>query len=305
MFSCRNWFAYSCAFVLLISWSVVTVAKDAGYYGYGKPASPEEIAGWDIDVRPDGLGLPPGSGSVGDGEWVYEDQCAECHGSFGEGVGRYPVLAGGEGTLTDARPHKTVGSFWPHTSTLWDYIHRAMPFAQPESLTDNEVYALTAYVLYLNDVVEDDFVLSQDNLTDIELPNKLNFMPDNRPDTQNVRCMQDCKAGEVIVVSMVEPPAQDTAMLAPTEVAAAEVSGKPVYEQACALCHDMGIGGAPAIRDKPAWSPRISRGLEQMVQHAIEGYTGESGFMPAKGGFTHLSDDEVATAVSYMVEASQ
>ncbi len=93
-----------------------------------QPATEEEIAGWDIDVRPDGLGLPEGSGSVEDGEMLYEDKCASCHGSFGEAVGRYPVLAGGFDTLTEARPEKTVGSFWPYASTLWDYIHRAMPF---------------------------------------------------------------------------------------------------------------------------------------------------------------------------------
>ena len=128
-------FRLASALLLLLSAST-SYAAEPGYYGYGSPASAEEIAGWDIDVRPDGTGLPPGSGSVEDGEWLYEDQCAECHGSFGEGVNQYPSLAGGEDTLTDNRPHKTVGSFWPHTSTLWDHIHRAMPFAQPESLHD-------------------------------------------------------------------------------------------------------------------------------------------------------------------------
>ena len=100
------------------------------------------IAGWDIDVRPDGVGLPEGSGSVEDGEMLYEMQCAECHGSFGEGVGRYPVLAGGEGTLREERPERTVGSYWPYTSPLFDYIYRAMPFTQPESLSADETYAI-------------------------------------------------------------------------------------------------------------------------------------------------------------------
>jgi len=124
-------------------------AEEAGHYGYGQDATAEQIAGWDIDIRPDGMGLPPGGATPEDGEMLYEDKCASCHGSFGEGVGRYPVLSGGEGTLTEARPEKTVGSFWPYASTLWDYIHRAMPFTAPESLTDEEVYATTAYVLYL------------------------------------------------------------------------------------------------------------------------------------------------------------
>ena len=148
---------------------------EAGHFGYGETATAEQVAGWDIDVRPDGMGLPPGGASAEDGEMLYEDQCASCHGSFGEGVGRYPVLAGGEGTLTEARPEKTVGSFWPYASTLWDYIHRAMPFTQPETLTDEEVYAITAYVLYLNDLIEYDYELTQINLADIEMPNRNGF----------------------------------------------------------------------------------------------------------------------------------
>ena len=166
---------------------------EAGQYGIGKPATAEEIAGWDIDIRPDGKGLPPGSGSVEDGEMMYEAKCASCHGSFGEGVGRYPILSGGEGTLTEPRPEKTVGSFWPYASTLWDYIHRAMPFTQPQSLSDDEVYAITAYVLYLNDLVEDDFVLTPETFTSIEMPNQDGFFLDDRPDTSNTTCMKDCK----------------------------------------------------------------------------------------------------------------
>ena len=130
----------SLVLVALVS-GYAQAADKTGYYSYGSPATDAEIAGWDIDVRPDGIGLPPGSGSVKDGEMLYEDQCAECHGSFGEGVGRFPVLAGGEGSLTDQRPSKTVGSFWAHTSTLWDYIHRTMPYTRLASLTDEEVYS--------------------------------------------------------------------------------------------------------------------------------------------------------------------
>ena len=169
------------------------VSAEVGGYGIGSPATASEIAGWDIDIRPDGKGLPAGSGSVEDGEMMYEEKCASCHGSFGEGVGRYPVLSGGEGTLTEERPDKTVGSFWPYASTLWDYIHRAMPFVQPQSMTDEEVYAITAYVLYLNDLVEDDFVLTADNLASIEMPNKDGFFFDDRPDTSNTACMKNCK----------------------------------------------------------------------------------------------------------------
>lgn len=169
------------------------LADGPGHFGYGRVASPEQIARWDIDVRPDGLGLPPGRGSVSAGEPIYESQCAHCHGSFGEGVGSYPALAGGEGSLRDRRPRKTVGSFWRFTSTLWDYIRRAMPFAQPGSLSDEAVYAVTAYVLYLNDIVAEDFVLTRENLSTVRLPNERNFVPEQRPDTQNARCMRDCR----------------------------------------------------------------------------------------------------------------
>ncbi|MBO6562710.1 MAG: cytochrome c, partial [Nisaea sp.] len=90
-------------------------------YGLGRAATPDEVAAWDIDVRPDGLGLPEGKGSVADGEAIYTERCAVCHGDFGEAVGRWPVLAGGQGTLMSARPVKTIGSYWPYLSTVWDY----------------------------------------------------------------------------------------------------------------------------------------------------------------------------------------
>ena len=179
--------------IVTLGFVVEAHAEEAGHYGYGQDATAEQIAGWDIDIRPDGMGLPPGGATPEDGEMLYEDKCASCHGSFGEGVGRYPVLAGGEGTLTEARPEKTIGSFWPYASTLWDYIHRAMPFTAPESLTDEEVYAITAYVLYLNDLIEYDFELTQENLADVEMPNKDGFFFDDRPDVKAKRCMKNCK----------------------------------------------------------------------------------------------------------------
>ena len=286
-------------------------AKEPGYYNYGKPASAEEIAGWDIDIRPDGAGLPPGGGTVEEGEWLYEDQCAECHGSFGEGVGRYPALSGGEGTLTDARPHKTVGSFWPHTSTLWDYIHRAMPFTQPESLSDNEVYAVTAYVLYLNDLVDYEFELTRDNFAEVELPNKANFHVDERPDTANTRCMKNCKdPGTVtitsrVVAAPVETAAAPAAATAVDAVTSGTETGRTAYAEACALCHDSGLAGAPKMGDAAAWAARSEQGMEVLVRHAIEGYQGDAGMMPPKGGFLHLSDQQVTDAVLYMIEASQ
>ena len=287
-----------------------------GHYGYGTPATEAQIAGWDIDIRPDGLGLPDGGGSVEDGEWLYDEKCAECHGTFGEGVGRYPVLAGGAGSLRDARPNKTVGSYWGHTSTLYDYIRRTMPFTQPESLSNDETYALTAYVLYLNDLVADDFMLTHENLTSIQLPNAGGFVPDPRPDVANVRCMKNCRdAAAIQILSEAAPGATgeplDGGALGDAEgggeaEAAAEVHpGAATYGQYCSICHDVGVGGAPKLGDADQWASRNAKGMPVLMANAINGVTSANGVMPAKGGFVHLSDDEVNTAVEYMVEASR
>jgi len=105
----------------------------------GRPALPEEVAAWDIDVAPRDVGLPEGSGDVATGEELFVEKCAYCHGDFGEGVDRWPVLAGGQGSLTEPRPVKTIGSYWPYLSTVWDYVHRAMPFPEPQSLSVDEL----------------------------------------------------------------------------------------------------------------------------------------------------------------------
>ena len=178
--------------------AALTSPAMAGGLGLGRAATDAEIAAWNIDVRPDGTGLPDGQGSVSDGEEIFTNRCAVCHGDFGEGVGRWPVLAGGQGTLTKERPNKTIGSYWPYLSTVFDYVHRAMPFGEGQSLTADETYALTAYLLYLNDIVTDeDFVLSRDNFTEIHLPNEGNFVDDPRPDMPTVvdaaPCMESCR----------------------------------------------------------------------------------------------------------------
>ncbi len=164
-------------------------------YGLGQTASPELIAGWDIDVRPDGQGLPTGQGTAAGGETIFVEQCASCHGEFGEAVGRYPVLIGGGDSLASPDPVKTVGSYWPYASTLWDYIHRAMPFGDAQSLSVDETYAITAYVLYLNDLVAEDFVLDRNSLPKVVMPNRDGFIAeDPRPDTPAAEpCVSDCK----------------------------------------------------------------------------------------------------------------
>jgi len=176
--------------------------------GLGRPASDAEIAAWDIDVRPDGQGLPEGQGTPLEGEEVYAEHCAVCHGDFGEGVDRWPVLVGGFETLTNDRPVKTIGSYWPFASTVWDYIHRAMPFGEAQSLSDDDVYAIVAYLLYMNDILDDEeVVLSRESFDDIVMPNADGFIPDDRPDMTIVSkddamgglCMKDCTDGPVEV----------------------------------------------------------------------------------------------------------
>jgi cytochrome c len=167
-------------------------------FGLGREALPEEIAAWDIDILPDGRGLPKGSGDAIVGEEVFALRCASCHGDFAEGVDNWPVLAGGFDTLADKDPVKTVGSYWPHLSTVWDYINRSMPFGAAQTLTADEVYAITAYILYSNDMIEDDFVLSHENFNDVQMHNKDGFIIDDRAANeyklwQIKPCMNNCK----------------------------------------------------------------------------------------------------------------
>lgn len=180
--------------LFVIAGAVTGEAAQRQPFGYGAPATPEQIAGWDIDARgDDGKGLPSGKGSVARGAEVFADQCAICHGTFGEGEGRYPKLVGGDGSLTADRPEPTVGSYWPFPVTLWDYINRAMPFPTPHSLSADDVYALTAYILNLNGIVPDDFVADRDSLPKVKMPNRDSFTwQDPRPDTVDKPCMTKC-----------------------------------------------------------------------------------------------------------------
>ena len=185
------------SFFILLSLFVFYSFAYSQPLGLGRPATDNEVASWDIDIRPDGKGLPVGSGSVIIGEELYTDNCSSCHGDFGEGIDRWPELAGGFDTLDSEDPVKTVGSYWPYLSTVWDYVHRAMPFGNAQSLNNDEVYAITAYILYLNDLVDEDFELSHVNFEEINLPNEENFYLDNRENLENTtynnRCMQNCK----------------------------------------------------------------------------------------------------------------
>ena len=150
-------------------------------YGIGRPATAAEIAAWNIDIDRDGRKLPPGRGSVAQGGALFAERCAACHGEKAEG-GLGDRLVGGQGTLASATPVKTVGSFWPYAPTLFDYVRRAMPMNAPQSLTDDEVYAVVGYLLNLNGLVPDDVVLEARTLAAVRMPNRDGFVPDPRPD---------------------------------------------------------------------------------------------------------------------------
>jgi S-disulfanyl-L-cysteine oxidoreductase SoxD len=146
----------------------------------GKPISPEDLASWDISVGPDGKGLPPGSGTAKDGEAVFMAKCQACHGAKGAGQPN-DRLVGGQGSLPgDKPPVKTVGSFWPYATTLFDYVRRAMPFNQSKSLTNDEVYAVAAYVLNLNGVIGETDVINAQTLPNVKMPNRDGFTPFHR-----------------------------------------------------------------------------------------------------------------------------
>ncbi len=142
----------------------------------GRPATPAEIAGWDISIAPDGRGLPQGSGTAAQGATVYAQKCQACHGDKGVG-GANDRLAGGQGTLASKTPVRTVGSYWPYATTVFDYVRRAMPFAQPLSLTDSEVYALTAYLLNVNGIIGERDVMNAETLPRVKMPNRDSFTP--------------------------------------------------------------------------------------------------------------------------------
>ena len=156
-------------FLIMISLSIsFSSHAENRKYNIGKIATKIEIAGWDIDVRPDGVGAPKGSGNAIDGEEIYVNRCASCHGDFGEGVDRWPALVGGDGTLASHDPEKTTGSYWPYASTIFDYVYRSMPFGEAQTLTHDETYKLVAYLLNMNEIIDEDYVLSEKNIGKIK-----------------------------------------------------------------------------------------------------------------------------------------
>jgi len=160
---------------------------------YGKPISDADLAPWNIDIRTqDGAGLPSGKGSVAQGKQVYEAKCIACHGEDAKGGSVYATMVGGIGSFTTNTRVLTPGSMYPYAPILFDYIRRAMPMNEPQTLTADEVYALSAYILNLNGLIPADAVMDAKSLTAVQMPNRNGFIPDDRPDVKAVRCMKDC-----------------------------------------------------------------------------------------------------------------
>ena len=313
-----------------------------GLVKFGRKPTADEIKAWNIDVMPDGTGLPEGHGTVEEGDSLYEEKCAACHFDFGTGGSGYPALQKGnayEGqkTLTNQRvdgndegPIRVFGTYWPHASTLWWYIKTGMPHPNPMSLSDDEVYALCAYIISINELkidgeeLDDDYDLNREKFLKLVMPNKDGFIPkiDGKNGLENTRkffndfknygngtrCMKNCFDGKPKLariagsgISDYEPPISEKKDLPKKKAGAgAEHPGKKAYEASCAVCHATDAMGAPKVGDKKAWEARIAKGMETLYKNAIHGING----MPPKGG-TSLSDDKIKEIVDYMVGASK
>ena len=161
--------------------------------GYGKPISEADITPWNIDIRTsDGRGLPRGRGTAAEGKKIYDAKCLACHGADAKGGSVYGTMVGGIGSFTTNTRVLTPGSMYPYALILFDYIRRAMPMDKPQTLTPDEVYALSAYLLNLNELIQADGVIDQNTLPKIQMPNRNGFIRDDRPDVKAARCLTNC-----------------------------------------------------------------------------------------------------------------
>ena len=319
---------------------------------FGKPATANEIKAWDVDALPDGTGLPKGEGVVEDGDELYEAQCAACHGEFGAGGKGYPQLTGGNQdkdengivkTLKNQRlqpgmdaPKRTIGTYWPKATTLFTYIRDAMPYAHPKSLTANETYAITAYLLAQNGIeidgeeMDDEYVLTKEKLIKVVLPNVNGFYPniDGPNGIENVRaffadraknigsgtrCMKDCKdpgmdgKTEATIMRIkyemkdVVPPYAYAKDLPPEVEDKTITRGEKLYNESCKVCHATTAMGAPAVGDADTWKDVMAKGLGEVVGNAITGMGG----MPPKGGNENLTNTEIKLIVEFMINSSK
>ena len=303
--------------------------------GFGKAATPAEIAGWDIDVRPDGAGLPRGRGSVAKGQEIYDEKCASCHGTFGESTDYMPI-AGGVGSLKTAQPVRTTGSKLNYATTLFDYIRRAMPFTNPQTLAPDEVYALTAYVLNLNDILPSDAVLDQDSLPKLRLPNRDGFTTkhgftrrDGQPDTRNVACMTNCTTqlrlssempdyardahGNLAEQTRALGAVEGVNTVAPNAAPAANVvasvtlpAGAALAQKAgCMACHGVVKGAVgPAFRDVAAKYADAGQAEARLVAKIRNGGGGVWGAIPMPAQ-PQLKEGDARVIVQWILAGSK
>jgi cytochrome c len=322
-----------------------TAVAEGRWGQIGRPATPAEVKAWDIDVRPDFKGLPKGSGSVARGQDIWEAKCASCHGVFGESTHVFTPIAGGI-SAEDLKTGRTASLTKPtearstlmklsQVSTLWDYINRAMPWNAPRSLSTDDVYAVTAYVLNLGDIVPADFTLSDANIREVQarLPNRNGMTTDHgmwkvngKPDVVNVACMKDCPVEGLVKSSLPEVArpahgnlADQVRPLGPVRgavtVVQAAPSAKPApsggaamqalaNKGACLSCHQVEakvVG--PSFKDVAAKYKGDAEALSKLaakIKSGGQGVWGAIPMPPAQG----LSDDEIAKLAKWILDGS-
>jgi S-disulfanyl-L-cysteine oxidoreductase SoxD len=335
-------------------------------YNIGRTPTKREISAWNVDIRPDGKDLPEfdmkngevvldengkpkkAEGSVEQGAELYDSQCVMCHGDFGTGGKGYPRLAGGTKEslkiqrLNPADEHpnpdtaiRTIGSYWPYATTIFWYVQDSMPFPHPKSLSNSETYALTAYLLSINNIkiddeeLEDEYVLDKEKFLKIKMPNEDGFYPE--VDTTNpkdgvknmtallsnpkiygtgTRCMKDCLKEDVnnlllkinIDLSANSNQALSTVRDLPkVENAQTTSAGQSIYETTCVSCHGNPAIGAPVLADKEAWAKVVEKGIDKVYNNAIHGINS----MPPKGGNMDLTDEQMKEVIDYMINSSK
>ncbi|MBA1433026.1 MAG: c-type cytochrome [Epsilonproteobacteria bacterium] len=316
----------------------------SGVIKFGRTPTKEEYEEWNSDIMADGTGLPEGEGTAEEGSDIYDEKCVMCHGDFGSGDGGYPALAKGNAyelheSLTNQRikpdtdgPVRVFGTYWPQASTLWWYIKDAMPHPLTDSLTDDEVYALVAFILNTNEIkidgeeVDDEYVLNREKFLKIKMPNRDGFEPNiagpNGPENvrkffanpdnfgaQKVkpseRCMHNCQEPTVKVIYIqnggikdFHPPLSNVKDLPKEENKGFDAVKS--YETNCAMCHSADGMGAPVVGDKAAWAAVLTKGKNKVYSNGIHGING----MPPKGG-ADLSDNDFKSVVDYMINNSK
>lgn len=169
-------------------------AQTARYGNLGRTPTKAEIQAWNQSIGPEGKELPPGSGTAKEGEKIFEEKCAVCHGPAGEGSQLAPRLVGGRAPLNTPTPSRTLANYWPFATTIWDYINRAMPPRQQGSLSASDIYALTAFILYRNEIIPETHVLDAASLPKVKMPNRDDFIPHDLKDIHDLHA-RGCSAG--------------------------------------------------------------------------------------------------------------